>query len=110
MTDEINQLATKWGVPLVIAFFAVLARYLATAPKPTLWAIARGTIIGVFVGAVTNLYLADIESISDGTRGALVGLAAILAEDIVIALLAGGRRLRNNPSIVWDWIIRRRLP
>lgn len=113
MTDEAQTLAMRWGVPLAIAMLAVVARYLVTAPKPTLWALVRGMVVGVFVGALTNLYLADIPAISDGTRGALVGLAAILAEDLVIVILAGGRKLRSNPAGVWDFllsIIRRRIP
>lgn len=110
MTDEAQTLAIKWGVPLVIALTAVVVRLLLTAPKLTWWAIGRGAVIGVFVGSLVNLYLADIAAISDGTRGAIVGVCAILAEDLVVAVLAGGRRIRNNPALLWDLFFRRGKP
>lgn len=108
MTEDANALAVRWGIPLAIAFIAVLARAVMTAPKITVWSLVRGTIVGIFVGACVNLYLSDIEAMSAGTRGAIVGVSAIIAEDIVIVLLAGGRKLREKPSLVWDFILRRK--
>lgn len=97
MRNDAEVLAMKWGVPLVMALLAVSARYLFSVGRVTLFRVLRGIFVGLFVGALVNLYLSGIDDMSPATRGAAVGASAIMAEDLVLALLAVGKRLRENP-------------
>ena len=105
--NDIEQVAAKWGVPIAIALLAVAVRILFSADRATLAGVIRGVLVGVFVGTVTNLYLLDYPDLGEGTRGALVGMAAVLAEDIIVSLLKLGKKFRENPDSLLD-ILRKR--
>lgn len=99
--------AIKWGVPVAIAFLAIGVRLLFSANKLTVIGIARGVIVGLFVGSVVNLYLIDIPEIRDGMRGAIVGVSVILAEDLIQAVFVLGKSIRNNPEQLFSIIFRK---
>lgn len=106
--NDAERIALQWGVPIAIALMAVAVRLLFAAKRLTLLGVARSVVVGVFVGSMVNLYLGDMPSMSDGTRGAIVGVSAVLAEDLIIALLAFGRRIREQPDQLLDLIFRGR--
>lgn len=105
MRDEAEQWAARWGVPLVLALLAIVARALLSTERATWLGISRTVVVGLFVGACTNLYLADANLLTDGARGAVVGVAAVLAEDLLLALLRVGRRFRDEPFVVVDLLL-----
>lgn len=105
MRNDAERLAVQWGIPIVLALLAVGARLLMSTDRLTLLGIVRGVVVGLFVGCAVNLYLTDISTIGDGTRGAIVGAAAVLAEDLVVILMRVGRYLRNRPETIIDFII-----
>lgn len=107
MRNESERLAVEWGIPIAIVFLAVGARMLMSTDRLTLLGIIRGVVVGLFVGCLVNLYLSDIPTMGDGTRGALVGAAAVLAEDLVVILMRLGKYLRNRPESVLDIILNR---
>lgn len=107
MRNDAERLAVQWGIPIVLALLAVGARLLMSTDRLTLIGILRGVVVGLFVGCAVNLYLTDITSIGDGTRGAIVGAAAVLAEDLVVIMMRVGRYLRNRPETIIDFIINR---
>ncbi len=107
MRNEGERLAIQWGIPLALAMLAVGARLLMSTDRLTLLGIIRGVVVGLFVGCAVNLYLTDITTIGDGTRGAIVGAAAVLAEDLVVILMRVGKYLRNRPETVLDFFINR---
>jgi hypothetical protein len=107
LRNEGERLAIQWGIPLALAMLAVGARLLMSTDRLTLLGIIRGVVVGLFVGCAVNLYLTDITTIGDGTRGALVGAAAVLAEDLVVILMRVGKYLRNRPETVLDFIMNR---
>jgi hypothetical protein len=104
--NDAEVLAVQWGVPIAIALVAVAVRLLFSANRLTLLGIARGVTVGLFVGSMVNLYLGDVPGMSDGTRGAIVGVSAVLAEDLIMALLAFGKRIREQPETLLDLIFR----
>lgn len=106
MRNEAERLAIQWGVPIAIALVAVAVRLLFSVNRLTLLGIARGVTVGLFVGSMVNLYLGDVEGMSDGTRGAIVGVSAVLAEDLIMALLAFGKRIREQPETLLEVIFR----
>jgi hypothetical protein len=104
---EAEQLATRWGVPVAIAMMAVGVRFLFSADRLTLIGIARGIAVGLFVGALANLYLADLPEMTDGARGACVGVAAVVAEDLLVGLMRVAKLLREDPARFLEFIINR---
>lgn len=98
--------AIKWGVPVAIAFLAIGVRLLFSANRLTVIGIARGVVVGLFVGSIVNLYLTDT-MIKDGMRGAIVGVSVILAEDLIVAVFAIGKMIRENPNQLLSIIFRR---
>lgn len=97
MRDEAERLAIMHGMPLLIALAAVGVRLIMKAERFTWVGFFRSLTVGVFVGYLTSLYLADSEY-SEGLKGALLGGIVIVAEDLVIALLVVGRQFRENPQ------------
>lgn len=98
MRNDAEVLMVKWGVPLGLALLAVGARYMFSPGRPTFLRMLRGIFVGLFVGALVNLYLSGFDDMSPPSRGAAVGVSAMIAEDLVLALLAIGKRLRENPA------------
>lgn len=95
-----------WGLPIALALLAIAARLMLAPERITLHGATRGLVLGVFVGVCANSWLLT-SSLSHGERGAIVGICAILAEDLIYALLMLGKRLRRNPEKILD-ILRRR--
>lgn len=98
----------QWGVPIAIAVLAVSVRLILSVNRLTILGFLRAVTVGLFVGSVVNLYLGDIETMSDGTRGAIVGVAAVLAEDLTVALLAVGKQVRERPALLLELLFRGR--
>jgi len=107
LRNEGERLAIQWGIPLALAMLAVGARLLMSTDRLTLLGIVRGVVVGLFVGCAVNLYLTDVTTIGDGTRGAIVGAAAVLAEDLVVIMMRVGKYLRNRPETVLEFIMNR---
>lgn len=107
MKNEAERLAIQWGIPLALALLAVGARLLMSTDRLTLLGIARGVVVGLFVGSLVNMYLSDIATMGEGTRGALVGASAVLAEDLVVMLMRVGGYLRNRPETIIEFILNR---
>ncbi len=98
MRDEAERVAIEWGLPMAFAVLAVGVRVIMSADRVTLAGLARGVFVGLFVGGLANAWLAEASwDIGDGTRGALVGVAAVVAEDVVAGLLVIGQRFREAP-------------
>lgn len=106
MRHDVDHLVTQWGLPLFLALIAVSVRMLFSVDRVTFLGLCRGILVGIFVGSLANMYLVGIPTISDESRGALVGVAAILAEDLIIFLLRLGRRLRDDPDAILRFLFR----
>jgi hypothetical protein len=104
-TSPQDQFTSRWGIPIVVALLAIAARALLSTERTTLIGLARTIVVGLFVGAVTNLWLSDAGVLTDGARGAVVGVAAVVAEDVVLALLRLAQRLRNDPLLFVNWLL-----
>lgn len=100
MKSEAEHLALSWGLPIAIALIAVAVRLFFRADKLTLFGVIRGVIIGLFIGAMANLALGDIAGLSDGERGAIVGVVVVLAEDMIAAFLSLIYYIRKHPESI----------
>ncbi len=116
--DEANQLAVKWGVPVAIAFLAVAVRMLLTADRWTLLGIVRGLAVGALIGWMAALWVWDMQRFSlfwffdldpftNGQKGCFIGVAAMLAEDIAMAIIFLGKKLRDDPLGIITALINR---
>lgn len=109
--SEAEYLAAKWGIPVSIAIMAVAARMLLSADRWTLVGMVRGLLVGALVGTIAILYVWNSDTMSVGEKGAVIGISACLAEDIVMGLLVLGRKLREDPAAIIDLVINwRRKP
>ena len=106
MRNDAEKLAVEWGVPLAIALLAIGARQLMASDRLTVFGIARGVFVGLFVGALVNLYLGDMD-IKEGTRGAIVGVCAVLSEDFLVLAMRIGKIIRDNPQAVIEYLLNR---
>jgi hypothetical protein len=104
--SEAEHLALQWGLPIAIALMAVAVRLFFRADKLTLFGVVRGVVIGLFVGAMANLALGDIAGLSDGERGAIIGVMVVLAEDLIAAVLSLGHQIRKHPECIIDYVLR----
>ena len=106
MRNDAEKLAVEWGVPLAIALLAIGARQVMASDRLTVFGIARGVFAGLFVGALVNLYLGDMD-IKEGTRGAIVGVCAVLSEDFLVLAMRIGKIIRDNPQAVIEYLLNR---
>jgi hypothetical protein len=97
MRDEAERLAIMHGTPLLIALTAVGVRLLMKAERLTWIGFARSLFVGVFVGYLASMYLAETEY-TEGVKGAILGALVIIAEDLVLALLSLARRFQEDPE------------
>jgi hypothetical protein len=108
--DEANNLAIRWGVPVAIAFMAVAVRIVMSADRWTLIGVARGLMVGTLVGWIAILWVWELNTMSLGMRGCIVGASACLAEDVVMGLLTIGKKLRDDPAAVIEMVTKWRRP
>ena len=106
MRNDAEKLAVEWGVPLAIALLAIGARQLMASDRLTVFGIARGVFAGLFVGALVNLYLGDMD-IKEGARGAIVGVCAVLSEDFLVLAMRVGKIIRDNRQAVIEYLLNR---
>ena len=103
---EHERIGLEWGIPLAIAILAVGARAAINAERATLVGVIRSIITGLFVGVEVNLYLLTTD-FSQEWRGALVGLAAAISNELLIALIAIGKTIAKDPAGALRWVINR---
>lgn len=106
--NEAEKMALEYGMPVIIAFLAICVRMAFSADKFTVIGFLRTALVGVFVGALTSMYVSEIHGLTQGEKGALIGLAVVLAEDLIVAVLSVGKQIRDNPGSIIAMILKRR--
>lgn len=81
---------------IVIAILAGTSRTILSTEQRTFGAYIRMIVIAGFVGFIASQFMKDV-ALSEGTKGAIVGVAAFIANDILRALLVIGEMLANDP-------------
>lgn len=108
VADQAYALIAGWGTPIVIALLAVGARLFFSQNRFAVMDVFRGIFVGLFVGIEANLYLMDLTELSPGIRAALVGFAAVIAEDLLAVMIRIGKRIQEHPDAIIDRIINRK--
>lgn len=100
------------GFFAVLIIFSTLARLFFSDEPITIIRIVRVIIAGGVVGALTGLSLAA-SGLAVPIQGAIIGVACILAEDLLTGVFALGKMIVNNPTeaikIIFSFITRRTL-
>lgn len=103
---EHERIGLEWGVPIALAILAVGARTAINAERATLVGVIRAVIIGIFVGVEVNLYLLTTD-VPQEWRGAIVGLAAAISNELLIGLISIGKTIAKDPASAIRWFINR---
>ncbi len=104
MADDVSLYAAKYGVPTAVAVVAVSCRVLFSADRWTLLGIVRDVLVGLFIGMLANELVWELPGWTSGEKCVAIAVGAILASDIVVALLAFGRKLREDPLSIIETI------
>lgn len=91
---------------ILAALFAVFggaARAALSQRKPrTLWEFSMSLVVAGFAGVVTYNVLRAYGFNNDLTAAA-AGMAGLLGDDLLSAVLSVGAKIRKNPEVVLDW-------
>jgi len=82
----------------VIGVLAMVARIFITMEKLVLYGILRTVSTGAFVGVVVGLGLLSDTSLEPWQKYAALGIAVALSEDLMLALVAFGKNIKNDPA------------
>lgn len=81
---------------VVVAILAGMSRTIVSEEQRTIGGYVRAIIVAGFVGFVATQLLDDM-NFGEGTKGAIVGVSAFIANDILRALLVIGASLADDP-------------
>ena len=94
-----------WFWFLIISILAMTARIFITMEKLLWYGILRTISTGAFIGVIVGLGLLADSELPQWQKYAILGVAVSLAEDFMIALIAFGKAVKDDPkSFVEYWL------
>jgi hypothetical protein len=105
MVEEFSLLKAFLGL-LGISTAAAASRTMMSPDKRTIGAFVRGLVLALFAGGVIGALIQD-SGFSPGVQGGIVGICAFVADDLLQLTINISTKLRENPSILIDYILRR---
>lgn len=106
MEEELARLARTWLALLGISALAAASRAILSEDKRSLAGFLRGLVLAGFAGTLAGLLIQDY-GFSPATQGGIVGIAAFVADDLLLMLVNVARTFRQNPQAVIDLLLRR---
>lgn len=97
------------GALIAISGIAALSRSILSADRRSIKGFLRGWVLAGFVGIVVGAIMKG-QGYTPETMGGVVGIAAFIADDILLFLITIASTLRNNPQQIIDWLLRRNSP
>lgn len=89
-----------------LSALAAASRSILSEDRRSIAGFMRGLVLAGFVGTVVGLLTNDMK-FSPPTQGGIVGIAAFVADDILLFVINASRLLRDDPRIMIDWVLRR---
>lgn len=86
------------AAPLALSAAGGAARLIMSRRKVSIPEFLRGIFIASFVGSLVAIGLNETQ-LSEGIRGAIVGLSAFLADDVLMACISVATTFRKDPFI-----------
>ena len=90
-----------------ISSLAAVSRSILSEDRRSISGFIRGFTLAVFVGGIVGAIISD-SSFSPPTQGAIVGIAAFIADDILLLIINIAKHFRENPKDVINWILRKK--
>lgn len=104
MSEEfIKAAASLVGISTV----AAISRSILTPERRSLRGFFRATFLAIFVGSITSGILQSYDFTAE-TQGAIVGLCAFVADDILLAIVSLAGWFRQDPSRIINIVLNRR--
>lgn len=94
--EEISALWTAMAASGAIGLVVGIARGIIQQKHGSIGALARGAIASVLVAVLVSWGLADA-GLSVTTKGAITGICAFIADDILLGLLSLGALIGKDP-------------
>lgn len=95
--SNIRDVIREHALTMFIVVMALATRVATSEERVTVARVARLLVAGVFVGSVSALALEGTDY-SEPFKGAVIGIAALLSEDLLSFVLSLARAARNNPE------------
>ncbi len=89
-----------------ISALAATCRLFVSPEKRSLKDFLRATVLAVFVGGLTGGIVQGY-NLSPETQGAIVGVCAFVADDILLGMISVAAWLRENPARLLNIILNR---
>lgn len=105
MSDEADFIRTICSLAGISAL-AAASRSILTEDRRCFWCFVRGLVLAGFVGTMAGLLIQDY-NFTVPTQGGIVGIAAFIADDLLMILLGCARKLRDKPTILIDYFLKR---
>lgn len=90
-----------------ISTLAAASRALLSEDRRSIKGFFRATFLAIFVGGITGGLIQNY-SFSPETQGAMVGLCAFVADDILLGIISLVTWLREDPSRIINLILNRK--
>ena len=95
---------SKYGTVVIFGAMGALVRFMVLPRKDSYGALIRAIMIAIFVSLMVN-ELAKTYELSESNTVIVIGISALLADDIVQALLKLGKALAEDPLGVVEKLI-----
>lgn len=90
-----------------ISTLGATASTFLSADKFTFYGYLRALFLGIFVGTLLAMAMYD-SGLPVGWQGAIIGISAVNAEYILMGTMTLAKMFRDNPSVVVNFILRRK--
>ena len=108
MIESARTYLSQSGWLTLFAIVGVGARVLYSHEPITIVRVIWLAVAGLFVGALAGLALSGTD-FAEPTKGAIIGIACVLSEDLLTGLLRLGHAIKENPGKLGEILMGRFL-
>lgn len=87
-----------------ISALAAISRTILSEQRRSFVGFLRGIILALFVAIMTGMIIQDY-NFSPSMYNAIVGIAAFVADDILILIIKAAKTATTEPGAALDWLI-----
>lgn len=104
MTEINQQTLDTIGSLGGISTLAAISRTILSEDRRSFIGFVRGIVLALFVALMTGMLIQDYK-FSASMSDAIVGIAAFVADDILMLVLKLAKMITTNPGKALDWLI-----
>lgn len=106
MEEEIMKILRTSAALIGISALAAASRSILSEDRRSFGGFMRGLVLAIFVGSLVGLLIQDFD-FSPPTQGGIVGVAAFVADDLLMMIINISRKLRDDPMLIINYIFKR---